>query len=954
MRSRLRVGALVFGLSAALVATLHAGPAYAKQPDPSDGDKVEVYAGTVNAEQFEELRKVGVDAQDITKETDGSATKVETVLTERQAARLAAKGVKLAIKRIGGKTSSQVLREQQAAGWDAYRSYSEPGGIRDEINAVAAQYPMLTKVVEIGRTVQDKPILAVKVTRNAKQVADGSRPSTAYVSAQHAREWITVEMTRRLLHHVLDNYGKDPAITTLVNRTELWFVPVANPDGYDYTFTPDNRLWRKNLADNNGDDQITAGDGVDPNRNFSYKWGWDNEGSSPDPFSETYRGPAANSEPETEALDNLFERIGFEFFINYHSAAELLLYGVGWQVSTPTPDDEIYKAMVGDDADPAVPGYDPDISAELYTTNGDTDTHMTVRYGTLGFTPEMTTCQTVSASDPDDEWEPEACVSGFNFPDDEELIQAEFVKNIPFALAVGRSALDPDDPVSVVGQSTPDFVIDPFDVSYGTRQPVATIARRALGDVRMHYTVNGGQAHSVSVEEWQGGERYGNTHDDYYAELRGTVTGTEAGDEVEVWFSGRKRGTGQVTSEHFTYQVHDDIGGDVLILAVEDVTGISPGQPGFTSAKYADEMAAAITAAGRTSDVYDFDTQGRKAPHHLGVLSHYEAVLWETGDDIILRAQGQVGGTTMKAALDIELSVRDYLNEGGKVLVSGKYAQFAQAANGAYFYNPFTPPECTTPNVYPVPAGAERFPAVLAGRPQLHRRWRHHGRRHLSTDRDRRPVHRVGRHARRQPEPHRVLPADVELPAAGGVPVVRAKLGAGRLGPAGRRAFRAAHRRLASIQWQGRRVVQAADPHSRPHRCHHRAASVLHLIRDGVGLGLPVRRGARGRHRHVDHVAGRQRQHRHRHRPELPGGLVRVASLPHPLPGRGLLAHRDHRHMERGDGDLGRLRGVGHRPDPVRRQAGRAVDQLCLRLGFSGSRGVPRRRVDLHQRRCPH
>ena len=61
--------------------------------------------------------KVGVDAEDITTGTDGSATKVETVLTERQAARLASKGVKLEIKRIGGKTSSQVLREQAAAGW---------------------------------------------------------------------------------------------------------------------------------------------------------------------------------------------------------------------------------------------------------------------------------------------------------------------------------------------------------------------------------------------------------------------------------------------------------------------------------------------------------------------------------------------------------------------------------------------------------------------------------------------------------------------------------------------------------------------------------------------------------------------------------------------------------------------------------------------------------------------
>ncbi len=207
------------------------------------------------------------------------------------------------------------------------------------------------------------------------------------------------------MHYYLDGYGTDAELTRIVNTTELWFLPVANPDGYDFTFTDENRLWRKNLRDNNGDGTITPGDGVDPNRNFAVKWGWDNEGSSALPDSETYRGTGPNSEPETQALNRLFNRIGFEFFINYHSAAELLLYGIGWQVSTPSPDDVIYEAMVGDDENPAIPGYDPDISAELYTTNGDTDSHATVQNGTLGFTPEMTTCQTASASDPDDEWE---------------------------------------------------------------------------------------------------------------------------------------------------------------------------------------------------------------------------------------------------------------------------------------------------------------------------------------------------------------------------------------------------------------------------------------------------------------------------------------------------------------------------------------------------------------------
>ena len=86
------------------------------------------------------------------------------------------------------------------------------------------------------------------------------------------------------------------------------------------------------------------------------------------------------------------KRVGFAFQINYHSAAELLLYGVGWQVATRSPDDLIFEAQAGDDANPAVPGYDPDQSAELYTTNGETTEHAHDVYGTLAFTPEMSTC----------------------------------------------------------------------------------------------------------------------------------------------------------------------------------------------------------------------------------------------------------------------------------------------------------------------------------------------------------------------------------------------------------------------------------------------------------------------------------------------------------------------------------------------------------------------------------
>ncbi|HEV7710214.1 MAG TPA: M14 family metallopeptidase, partial [Asanoa sp.] len=654
MRSRRWLAATT---AATLVAALVvASPARAKAPDA--GDRLEVYVGTVTPAQLGELRAAGVDVGEATGGADGANTRIEAVLSGREADRMADRGVKLSVKKIRGKAASQVLREQAQAGWDAFRPYNAPGGIRDELVATAARYPKLTEVVNFGKSTQGKTMTAVRVTKNAKNVRDGSRPAMLYMGAQHAREWITVEMNRRLLHYVLDNYGKDPAITNLVDKTELWFVPVANPDGYDYTFTGDNRLWRKNLRDNDGDGQITTVDGVDLNRNFAYKWGYDNEGSSPNPTSDTYRGPGPNSEPETKAIDGLYRKIRPEFFINYHSAAQLLLYGVGWQVSTPSPDDVIYETMAGDDAHPAVPGYDPDISAELYTTNGDADSHLSASWGGLGFTPEMSTCATASDSVPDDQWVAEDCVSDFIFPDDENLIQAEFEKNIPFAIATAQSALDQDDPVSVVGRSTPDFVVDKFAVSYGTKQPVAVTARRALRDVEMHYVVNGGRPRTTDVREWRGGERYGNEGDEFYAELRGNVTGTKKGDSVEVWFSGRKPGKGAVASEHFTYTVSQDIGGDVLVLAAEDVTGLSPVQEG-TSAKYADEMAASLTAAGRSSDVYDFDTQGRKAPHPLGVLSHYKAVVWETGDDIIMRSQGQAGGTTTKSALETELAVRD-------------------------------------------------------------------------------------------------------------------------------------------------------------------------------------------------------------------------------------------------------------------------------------------------------
>ena len=328
-----------------------------------------------------------------------------------------------------------------ADGYTVFRPYGTRGGLRDEFERLAAEHPAITKLVTIGETVQGQDIVALKVTRRAAQLPDGRRPAVLYVGAQHAREWITPEMVRRLAHHVIDGYGTDPALTKLVDSTELWFVPVANPDGYDHSFTPGNRNWRKNLRDNNRDGRVNVGDGVDLNRNFPTKWFYDDEGASATVGSDTFRGPRPASEPETRALDGLLRRVGFEFLLSYHSPSEQLLYGTAWQVDTPTPDDVVYEALAGDDAKSAVPGYDPDLPAENGVANGDISEHAHVAHGTLAFVPEMSSCQTASASDPDDEWKPAECRSQFEFPDDERLDRRGVRQERP--VRARRGAIDP-------------------------------------------------------------------------------------------------------------------------------------------------------------------------------------------------------------------------------------------------------------------------------------------------------------------------------------------------------------------------------------------------------------------------------------------------------------------------------------------------------------------------------
>ena len=468
---------------------------------------------------------------------------------------------------------------------------------------------------------------------------------------------------------------------------------VANPDGYQYSFEHD-RLWRKNLRDNDEDGQITVFDGVDPNRNFDEHWGYDNEGSSPDEVSETYRGPSPASEPETQAMQGLIDLIQPVFQSNLHSQGEWLLYPQGWQVGTLDADNPLYVAMGGTDANPAIPGFDPGQSADtLYVTNGETTDYADVNAGTVAYTPEL------------GEGVPGA---GFVFPDNEALIQAEFEKTLPFHLGLARSAAHPDDPASPVGIELEPFYLDQdeidpqtgqhslldfkFAVSYGDPQEVRVLAARSLGDVTVNYRIDGGAVQEAPTSDWAGGERYGQGAGEHYHVVSGEVTGASAGQSVEVWFEG-----GGETSDSFTYEVASNTDKQVLILAAEDYTGASPAKPGVTAPQYLSYYTDALDANGVQYDVYDVDAHNRTAPDNLGILSHYDAVLWYTGDDVVTREPGWGPGNASRLAMQEMLEVRDFMNEGGRVLYTGQRAgQQYTTGLGTQLYDPFENLQCSS------------------------------------------------------------------------------------------------------------------------------------------------------------------------------------------------------------------------------------------------------------------
>ena len=245
-------------------------------------------------------------------------------------------------------------------GWTFYHSYSEI-----ELGLRSLESSGIAKVESIGTSTEGRDIWAIKISDDPN-TEDENEPDVLFVGLHHAREWISAEVPYYLAVNLVQTYDSDPSIKTLVDNSEIWIVPVLNPDGFEYTHSyvddpesagSNSRYWRKNRADN-GDGTL----GVDLNRNYghpmwgtpTFKYGFPRTSgdSGSDVFYGRREGANRVPEPETLAIENLIldAEKDFQAVLSYHSYGQYILYPWGY-TSDAAPDSGVLVALAGEMAD---------------------------------------------------------------------------------------------------------------------------------------------------------------------------------------------------------------------------------------------------------------------------------------------------------------------------------------------------------------------------------------------------------------------------------------------------------------------------------------------------------------------------------------------------------------------------------------------------------------------------
>lgn len=261
-----------------------------------------------------------------------------------------------------------------------YHNYQET---YDLLRQLASSNPDIASLFSIGKSVEGRDIWCLRLNTNAKGEAPSAKPGAFFLANIHAREHLTNEVALLFAAWLLE-HRNDADIKKYLSTLDIYFVPMGNPDGAEYDIKTGNyQYYRKNMAKNSGGSR-----GVDLNRNFD-SW-WCESGASSYPASDTYCGPKAFSEPESQHIKRFMEsRRNIKTHISYHTYGSLVLYPWGG-TEEPVADDRDRGVFIKAGAELGrLTGYQPQKSSDLYVATGDSADWVYAATGAFAFTFEL-------------------------------------------------------------------------------------------------------------------------------------------------------------------------------------------------------------------------------------------------------------------------------------------------------------------------------------------------------------------------------------------------------------------------------------------------------------------------------------------------------------------------------------------------------------------------------------
>ncbi|MBU4486239.1 MAG: carboxypeptidase regulatory-like domain-containing protein [Candidatus Delongbacteria bacterium] len=172
-------------------------------------------------------------------------------------------------------------------------SYRDNTAIGDSMNIWQTRWPDICKRLQIGTSVQSRPLWVLKISDNVN--VEEAEPELKFVSTMHGDEVTGMEMEMFMIENILRGYqANNDTMRFIVNNTELYVMPLMNPDG-----NVNNSRYNAN--------------GYDLNRNFP-------EGTLYEPNT------PVGEEPEIAAMINFSNQHNFVLSTNYHGGALVANY----------------------------------------------------------------------------------------------------------------------------------------------------------------------------------------------------------------------------------------------------------------------------------------------------------------------------------------------------------------------------------------------------------------------------------------------------------------------------------------------------------------------------------------------------------------------------------------------------------------------------------------------------